>query len=67
MQKMINCANCGRAQRDEGTGKTCPICGCSPLPSYQYPKKSAFYPRDEETQQSRIERSIAQKRAALGR
>lgn len=41
----VHCAACNREQPDEGKGKSCDFCGCSPLPSFSYAKTSAFYPK----------------------
>jgi len=66
------CAACGRAQPDEGLhdgrGGACAYCGCSPLPSHAYPAGSPFRPVPPvESQQRRIERLVAERRAAAGR
>jgi hypothetical protein len=43
-QRQVLCANCLRKQLDAGERATCEYCGCSPLPSYAYPKTSGFHP-----------------------
>jgi hypothetical protein len=42
--RSVCCAACNRKQQDEGQGSTCSYCGCSPVPSYKYPKESSFHP-----------------------
>ena len=41
---LVLCANCLHKQNDPGKRGTCERCGCSPLPSYSYPRSSSFHP-----------------------
>ena len=45
-KRRVRCAACHKAQYDYGQGQTCLYCGVSPIPSYAYPKKSSFYPKE---------------------
>jgi len=64
----VHCASCGRSQIDEGKGNSCAYCGCSPLPSYSYPKGHAFYPRPKRiSQQKRIEAEVARRREEISK
>lgn len=64
----IHCAGCHQAQPDEGRGQTCCDCGCSPLPSYDYPKDSPFYPRPytPKVKEPTLEEMVQRKRAERG-
>jgi hypothetical protein len=63
-QQDVYCANCNRAQPDEGRGKACYNCGTSPLPSYSYPSDCSFYPQPrKESQANRIARLVEERRA----
>ena len=67
-RRTVCCVVCGRTQLDEGMHHACSYCGTSPLASYAYPPDSPFYPQKRgESQQQRIERLVAERRAAAGR
>jgi hypothetical protein len=42
--RIVRCASCHTHHGDRGKGQTCVVCGCSPLPSYDYDKTSTFHP-----------------------
>lgn len=58
--RTVRCANCQREQPDRGKRRTCAHCGCSPVPSYNYPRNSGFYPR---APRKSLEEMIAERRA----
>ena len=61
VQTNIKCPQCRSKLPDRGKGKTCPECGFSPVPSYDYPRDSAFHPlklSKVAEQQERIKKAV---------
>lgn len=46
VKRLVQCFQCGKVMPDPGRQRsTCPRCGTQPVPSYTYPRDSAFYPK----------------------